>query len=105
MQPGFERRNGEIGVKGIGRRDDHRIQTATEQALDVRMDMLETVTIAQRLAHRGRRIRERDEREPLAFLPQIEGMLGLAHQASADQSNTQPWHDRHPRPAILRLRH
>ena len=53
MQPGFERGDRKIGMEGIGRGDDHRIETAAEQALDVGCTCCETVTLPQRLAHRG----------------------------------------------------
>ncbi len=96
MQARFERGDRKIGMKGIRRRDDHRVETATEQALDVGIDMLKTVTIAQRLAHRGRCIRERDERKARTLLPQIEGMLRLTDQAGTHQANAQSLHNPAP---------
>ena len=51
------------------------------------MHVLQPVTLPQRLAHRSRGVRQGDELEPLALLPQVERMLRLAHQAGADHTN------------------
>ena len=96
VQAGFQRRDREVRVERIRRRDHHRVETAPEQALDVGMDMLEAIAVAQRRAHRGRRIRQRDELEPLALLPQIEGVLRLSHQSRPDQADAQSFHNPAP---------
>ena len=41
MQAGFERRDREIGMEGIGRRDHHGVEIARQQALDVGMHVLQ----------------------------------------------------------------
>ncbi len=87
MQPGIERSNCEIRMKGIGRRDYHCIEAARQQSVDVGVHLLQAVAFAQRSPHRRRSIGKHDELEPLPLLPQIERVLGLSHQASADQSN------------------
>src|SRR5262249_31938119 len=87
MQAAVKRRLREVWMEGVRRRDDDGIEAERQQAADVGMYVLEAVALAQRLAHRRGSVRQRNELEPLALLPQIERMLRLPHQAGADQAD------------------
>ena len=51
MQSGVQRADGKLGMEGIGRRDDQRVEIAAEQALEIRVQHLDAVAGTYFAAH------------------------------------------------------
>ena len=84
------------GWKGSGAAITTASSRQAKQAFDVAVQLRDRVARAERRPHFRRRVGERDEVEPLALLPQIEGVLALPDEPGPDQSDAQPLH-RFPR--------
>ena len=82
MEPRRECGDGKIGMKGVGKGNDDRIEIAAEKVVETAAKFGDAIAVSQRGQHCLRRFDQGDEFKPRLVFPQKKSMLRLTHKAS-----------------------